>query len=90
MSSTEFVFVIAATPESSARAVASLADAGYVTASPADYRTLGGMYAALGSADGVVAVDGWESSPGARVDVEFAAALGKPFLTLPELLPAAA
>lgn len=92
MSPIETVYLIAsaASVDTLLAAVATLSDAGYLATSSADYSTLAGIAPAIMAADAIVTVAGWESSPGAAVEVSIASAIGKPVLTLSDLLPLAA
>lgn len=92
MSLIETVYLIASPINVDALLVAVdvLTVAGYVAPSPADYPDMAAMCNALVEADAVVLVDGWETCPAAQVEVSIAAALGKPVLTMPDLLPLAA
>lgn len=87
---TAYLIASAASVDALVVAVAALADAGYATASSADHPTVAGIFSALASADAVIAIEGWDSSPGARVEIGISAALGKPVLSLSDLLPIAA
>lgn len=92
MSPIEAVYLIgsALSVEALFAAAAALLDAGIIATSPAEFATLSEAASALLSADAVVMIDGWESSPGAHVEVTLAAALGKPVLSISDLLPLAA
>jgi hypothetical protein len=87
---TVYLIAAAASVDALAAAMTALADAGYATTSSADHPTPAGVFSALASAGTVVAVEGWELSPGARVEIGISAALGKPVLSLSDLLPLAA
>lgn len=92
MSTFETLYLIASAAGVDAvlEAMAGLSAAGYLVESSANYRSPAAVLAAIGSADAVVMIDGWEVSPGARAEATFSAALGKPRLGLQDLLPTAA
>lgn len=71
-------------------ALDALSGAGYNVPSPADYPNMAAMCTGLVDSDAVVMIDGWETCPGAHVEISLATALGKPVLSLSDLLPLAA